>query len=74
MSGIQSSEGEGGLAGTAEWRCPWELAVGLNQRAAARDQSSVSSTGGSQKKRKTLRRESADTQEHESCQLNDMDV
>ena len=35
----------------------------------------MSSAGGSQKRRKALvQKESADTQEHESCQLNDMEV
>ena len=38
-------------------------------------QSSASSTGGSQKKRKAaIRKESASTQQHESCQQNDMEV
>ena len=35
----------------------------------------MSSAGGSQKKRRTVvRKESAETQEHESCQKNDMEV
>ena len=75
MPEIQSSKGEAGLAGTAERRCPDALGVGLNQRASLGDQSSVSSAGGAQKKRKAVvRRVSADTQECESCQQNDVDV
>ena len=46
-----------------------------DQRTALRDHSSVSSAVGSQKKRKAVvRKESADTQEYEPCQQNDMDV
>ena len=41
----QSSEGEAGLAGATEQRCPLELGVGLDQRASEGDQGSVSSAG-----------------------------
>ena len=49
--------------------------VGLNQRVLLGDQSSVSCAGGAQKKRKAVvRKESADAQEYERGQRNDMDV
>ena len=51
-------------------RCSKELAVGLDWRASEGDQGSVCSAEGSFKQRKALvRKESADTQEYESCQL-----
>ena len=52
-----------------------ELGVGVDQRASLGDQSSMSSAGGSQiKKKAEVRKESADAQECASCQQNDMDV
>ena len=52
-----------------------ELGVGVDERASFGDQSSMSSTGGWQKKRKAVvRKESAHTQEYESCQQIDMEV
>ena len=70
----QRSEGEAGLAGATERRCPREFGVGLDQRASEGDEDSVISARGSKKKRKAwLRTEAADTHEYESCQLNDME-
>ena len=47
----------------------------VDQRTSLRDHSSVSSAGSSRKKRKAVvRKESADTQEYDPCQQNDMDV
>ena len=74
VSGIQSPEGETGLAGTRGRRCPREFLVGLYQRGFEGDQSSVSSAGTQKKGTAVVRKESADTQDYESCQLNDMDV
>ena len=75
MSGAESSADEAALAGATEQRCPKELPVDSDWRATEGDQVSGCSAGGSQKKRKAvLRRESADTQEYESCQRNDVDV
>ena len=65
VSGAQSSEGEAGLAGSREQRCPGELGVVVDQRASLGDQSFVSGTGASQKKTKVVvRKESADTREY----------
>ena len=72
-SGIQISEGEAGLAG-ATGRCSTELAVGFGRGASAGDQGSVSAAGDLQKKRKAVRKESADTQEDEACHFDDVDV
>ena len=47
--------------------------VGLNCRASDGDRSSVGTARGLQKRRKApVRKESVDTQEYESCHLNDM--
>ena len=74
MSGIQRSDGEIWTRGNCEGTSPRELGVGL-KRASLGDQCSVSSAGGTQKTWKAVvRRESADTQEYDSCQLNDMNV
>ena len=53
---------------------PREFGVGLYQGASEGDPSSVSSAGTQKKETAVVRKESADTQEYESCQLNDMDV
>ena len=46
-----------------------ELGVGVVQRVPVRDRRSMNSVGGSEKKRKAaVRKESAETQEYESCQ------
>ena len=76
VSGAQRSEGEAGLAGLTGRRCFREFGVGFDQRASEWGQSSVSkAAAGSQKKRKaTVRKESADTQECVSCQLNELEV
>ena len=50
-----------------------EFGVGLGRGASEGNQSSVSSARGSQKRKALVRKESADTQEYESCQLNDVD-
>ena len=70
----KASEGEAGFAGKTEPRYPKVLGVGLGRRAEG-DQGFVSSAGGSLTKRKAVvRTESSDTQEYESCQLNDVEV
>ena len=59
VSGARSSEGGVRYLG--------ELGVGVGQRVSLGNQSSISSGGGSQKKRKeAVRKESAETQEYES--------
>ena len=61
-----------GLAGIGRGTSLRELGVGL-KRASLGDQCSVSSAGGTQKTWKAVvQKESADTQEYESCQLNDV--
>ena len=52
-----------------------EPGVGVNRKGRVERRSSMSSAGGSQKRRKSVvREESADTQEYESCQQSDMEV
>ena len=74
MSGILNCGRETGLSDATAWRCPKAFGVGLSQRVAVGDQSSVSSAGGSPKKRMAVVRKAVDTQEYESCQQHDMDV
>ena len=75
VSGIQTSDGNGGLTGATIRVCLEELGVGVGQRASEWDQGSVISAGAQQKKSEaTVRKGSADTQEYEPCQLNNMGV
>ena len=53
---------------------PRELRVPLDQRTSIGDQRSVGIELAEEKRKAVVRKESADTQEQESCQLNDMDV
>ena len=53
---------------------PRELRVPLDQRTSIGDQRSVGIGARRRKRKAVVRKESADTQEQESCQLNDMDV
>ena len=75
VSRALSSEGEAELVGSGEPRCLVELRVGVDQRTSLGVQYSMGSAGGSHKKRKAaVRTESAETQEFESQQENDMAV
>ena len=66
-SGAQRSEAQIGPSG--------ESGVGVNREGWVGDQMSMSSGGGSRKKRKAVvRKGSADTKEYGSCQQNEMEV
>ena len=67
VSGNQGLGEEAGFDGR-EQLCPGEPGVGVDQRASLGDRCSMSSAGGSQKKRNAVvRKELADTQECEAC-------
>ena len=67
VSDARSSEGEAWYAG--------ELGVGVGQKVSLGDQNNMNSAGGYQKERDAaVRKESAEMQENESCQHNDMEV